>query len=328
MVVILQQSADNGNKFVTTLVDTPQDSSYTSGFSLNSQVSISERSAVYKQRIDSLFGKPPRVSPSSSRGEPFHIRIDGKSVSPTAGPMGSHRTSPSVTAPSTTTLREENEARILTTSDSDDYCRTNDKISMVTDSLNHRVKATSRKGNDKHGSNVSSVRITCDDSESSGSQLQSLTVASSSGEEGAGRSETGAEQIMWRNSNYGDNSPGNSAGRAKDKAFNTIRCSPGGMLKFSVEYLGSVPVKGNTAALQDLQAPLRTLYLNYLTKTNMMTGQLAITSDGLRFEAPKIRLVNPFTTIAVWAAVKFVGRGEPIPNECAFMPLISDPVRL
>lgn len=171
---------------------------------------------------------------------------------------------------------------------------------------------------------MSSVRITCDDSESSGSQLQSLTVASSSGEEtGLGRGETG-DQIMWRNSNYGESSSPRSS--QSDKPFSTVRCSPGGMLKFSVEYLGSVPVKGNTAALQDLQAPLRLLYLNYLTNTNMMNGQLAITSDGLRFEAPKIRLVNPFTTIAVWAAVKFVGRGEPIPNECAFMPLISDPV--
>lgn len=328
MVVILQQSTEDGDKFISTVVDTPPaDSSYTSSFSLNSQLSISERSAAYKQRIDSLFGKSSKKNPSSfnsNGGEPFRIRIDGKSISPIEGPMGSHRTvSSSVTVPSTTFLGDEKEVRILTTSDEDDYSRMNDKFSIATDSLNHRLKLNTKKG--QNGNNISSVRITCDDSESLGSQLQSLLVTSSSGEEAAGQRETSADQIMWRNSNYGENSPRNSDSRT-DKPFSTVRCSPGGMLKFSVEYLGSIPVKGNTAALHDLQAPLRSLYLNYLSNTNMMSGQLAITSDGLRFEAPKIRLVNPFTTIAVWAAVKFVGRGEPLPNECAFMPLISDPV--
>lgn len=95
------------------------------------------------------------------------------------------------------------------------------------------------------------------------------------------------------------------------------------MLQFSVEYLGSVPVDGATTSLQDLQGPLKNLYGDFLSRKNVLTGQLAITAEGIRFEAPKLRLVNPFSTIAVWAAIKFVARGE----ECAFMPLISDPVR-
>ncbi|CAL8115794.1 unnamed protein product [Orchesella dallaii] len=326
MVIILQQTSENGNKFISTVVDTPQDSSFNSNFSLNSQLSISERSAAYKQRIDSLFGRTSRVSSFNPNGEPFRIRIDGKSLTPTKGLMGSNHTPSTITAPSTVTLREENEGRILSTSEDDDYSQINDKGSVIADSLNHKPKPVLKKGTGNSGNNISSVRITCEDSESSGSQLQSLVLTSSSGEEAVGRSETTSDQIMWRNSNYGEtSSPANVGENPPTKPFSTVRCSPGGMLKFSVEYLGSVPVRGNTAALQDLQAPLRSLYMHYLSSKNMMTGQLAITSDGLRFEAPKVRLVNPFTTIAVWAAVKFVGRGDPLPTECAFMPLISDP---
>jgi hypothetical protein len=84
-------------------------------------------------------------------------------------------------------------------------------------------------------------------------------------------------------------------------------------------------VEGNTTALHDLQIPLRTLYANFLTGQGVLCGQLGITGEGLRFESPRLRLVNPFTTIAVWAAIKFVVRGDPLPSECAFMPLISDP---
>lgn len=341
MVIIHQQTTESGsNKFISTVVESTQDTtSYTSaGFSLNSQLSISERSAVYKQRIDSLFGRPTklRASNKTSSVEPFRIRIDGKSLSPTSGlllgPSGRRiSASTSVLPISTTTISHtktyEGQGFPSTSSEDDDYLRLNDNSSIVTDSLNHQPKVT-RKGN-----NVSSVRITCDDSESSSSHLPSRSLmhtASSSGEEGVmvvGRSEIGSDKIMWRNNNYGEtsSSSGNSGSRT-DKPFSTVRCSPGGMLKFPVEYLGSIPVTGNTATLQDLQTPLKDLYINYLSNKNIMNGQLAITSDGLRFEAPKLRLVNPFTTIAVWAAVKFVGRGEPLPTECAFMPLISDPV--
>lgn len=334
MVIILQQTAENGNKFISTVVDTPRENSYVSSFSLNSQLSISERSALYKQRIDSLFGRSPRRSSSVPNGEPFKIRADEKnSLSPSKGHPSSSRPAEFTRSPITTVVREENEARSLSISDEDDdYMRISDKISIITaDSLNHSsIQVISSKKGKGGKNNVSSVRITCDDSESStGSHIQSFMLSSSSGEEAAaGRTEISSNKKMWTNSNYGETSPRASAASQIEKPFSTVRCSPGGMLQFSVNYLGSIPVKGNTAALQDLQMPLRSLYMNYLTNTNMMTGQLAITSDGLRFEAPKVRLVNPFTTIAIWAAVKFVGRGDPNATECAFMPLISDPVRM
>src|SRR4051794_6422838 len=81
MVIILQQTMDNGRRFVSTVVE--EESSFNSNFSLGSSShnSISERSAIYKQRIDSLFGRHTRLNPFKPTPllEPFCIRIDSHS---------------------------------------------------------------------------------------------------------------------------------------------------------------------------------------------------------------------------------------------------------
>jgi len=339
MVIILQQTLEGGQRFVSTVVEgahSIEETSFISNFSISSQHSISERSAVYKQRIDSLFGKSTRVNAFVPQSvEPLSIRINGNCVTPTA-----------IIPPGTILEEIENTVEIANSErpkDEDTYSRVTDRGSVITDSLNHTKTRAAVISSSNNQNNVSSIRITCDEEESETPQPQSFTVTSSTTSSSpslevksekklyqlfrdipGGRAHHSNNNIMWRNGSYGDMSPVLS----EEKSFGAVRSSPGGVLQFPVEYLGSVPIEGNTTSLQDLQGPLRKLYLSFLSGKNIMSGQLAITSDGLRFEAPKIRLVNPFTTIAVWAAIKFVAKGEPIPSECAFMPLISDPVSL
>lgn len=357
MVIILQQTLEDGQRFVSTVVGNGE-ASFTSSnnFSINSQHSISERSAVYKQRIDSLFGRPPRLTPFAPNGDgPFKVRIQSGS--------------PPKEEEEEDTGDDENEDDD-DDDDEDSYSRITDKSSssVVTDSLNHRA-LRKKHGTISHNNNnnVSSIQITCDTEEtllSVSPQPQSIIISNSSPSPGSivsiqqqqddeeivvnrntnicsisipasptasSSSAKGNNSTMWRNGTYGEcpnnsNSNNNNSGNAaEEKSFGFVRSGPGGMLQFSVEYLGSVPVDGTTTSLQDLQTPLKNLYKDFLSRKNVMNGQLAITSDGIRFEAPKLRLVNPFSTIAVWAAIKFVARGEE-GMECAFMPLISDPV--
>jgi hypothetical protein len=355
MVIIVQQTLEGGQRFVSTVVEgahSIEETSFMSNFSISSQHSISERSAVYKQRIDSLFGKPARVSPFIPNVEPLSIRINGNCVTPTDG-LRSTVVSPGTIVEELLENTPSPGPSHLDDDDEDSYSRITEKgsCSVITDSLNHNCvknrssnKSSVSVVNTSNLHNVSSVQITCDE-ESETPQPQSFTVSSSSTTTASSSPENLGERklyqifkdiphkgnanggnqsnIMWRNGSYGDTSPVMSS---EEKSFGAMRNSPGGLLQFPVEYLGSVPVEGNTTSLQDLQGPLRNLYLAFLSGKNVMSGQLAITSEGLRFEAPKVRLVNPFTTIAVWAAIKFVARGDPIPTECAFMPLISDPV--
>ncbi|KAK3914076.1 hypothetical protein KUF71_023489 [Frankliniella fusca] len=133
--------------------------------------------------------------------------------------------------------------------------------------------------------------------------------------------------------------------------------------RFSVDYLGSVPLVDKVTTLQGLQGPLKDLYFGYRhdragrgsgDKTDppgaqpgaqpapWQPGFLEISGSGLRVhhgdpqqktqgQAGALEQLNPFPRIAVWAAVQFVCRQkDAAPSgtramECAFLPLIADP---
>ncbi|KAK4877922.1 hypothetical protein RN001_010428 [Aquatica leii] len=97
---------------------------------------------------------------------------------------------------------------------------------------------------------------------------------------------------------------------------------------FSVDYIGSVSLTQKVSSLSGLQNPLKNLYFNHKceTKAKSLTSRLEISSLGLRiqYEGEKgdLERLNPFPTIAVWSAVKFVLQDN---NQYAFLPLITDP---
>ncbi|XP_023721776.1 uncharacterized protein LOC111872289 [Cryptotermes secundus] len=116
---------------------------------------------------------------------------------------------------------------------------------------------------------------------------------------------------------------------------------------FAVDYLGSVPLPDKVTSLHGLQEPLKDLYFAYCRAMETqhdrlgsdicsMRGTLEINSSGLKVhhkgqDKGELEQLNPFPTIAVWAAVKFVCRvrgsrdGGLKGMEYAFLPLIADP---
>lgn len=109
---------------------------------------------------------------------------------------------------------------------------------------------------------------------------------------------------------------------------------------FNVDYLGALPLLKKVSSLEGLQEPLKDLYLNYKQMGNIrpvFQDVLEISNCGLRVkyldekQDELVESLNPFPTIAVWAAVKFVCRprgldhGKEFGLEYAFVPLISDP---
>jgi len=105
-------------------------------------------------------------------------------------------------------------------------------------------------------------------------------------------------------------------------------------VRFSVDYLGSVPIADKVTTLQGLQEPLKQLYVSYrriLADGGGGSGALwepgfvDISAEGLKVHHGRCDQLNPFPTIAVWAAVKFVCRANTSGLEYAFLPLIADP---
>lgn len=96
---------------------------------------------------------------------------------------------------------------------------------------------------------------------------------------------------------------------------------------FSVHYLGNVPLIDKDTTLLNLQLPLKLLYFKYreleLKNCKPSLSKLEISSDGLKVIQGARSELNPFSTIAVWAAVKCVSRLEG--KKLAFLPLIADP---
>ncbi|KAJ2940259.1 hypothetical protein O0L34_g11828 [Tuta absoluta] len=108
-----------------------------------------------------------------------------------------------------------------------------------------------------------------------------------------------------------------------------------GVHMFSVHYLGSTPLHSKVTSLSGLQTPLKDLYFSYRRNyrhKGALTGRLEISKNGLkvRYKGDKgdLEQLNPFPTIAVWSAVKFVVQPSEHDNHelsYAFLPLITDP---
>ncbi|XP_037091428.1 uncharacterized protein LOC119111729 [Pollicipes pollicipes] len=111
-------------------------------------------------------------------------------------------------------------------------------------------------------------------------------------------------------------------------------------VKFKVDYLGALAIEDKATRLEDLQFPLKRLYMEYriLQKRGKtpLPGTLEITDTGVRVQYVRElhkgvqEVFNPFQTIAVWAAVKFVAKKQVNPSgqmelKFAFLPLICDP---
>lgn len=110
--------------------------------------------------------------------------------------------------------------------------------------------------------------------------------------------------------------------------------------KTKIEYLGSVPIDNKATDLTSLQVPMKNLYLKFIDLKNMghqhLPGTMEISETGLKVNYIRElhkgvqEIFNPFPTIAVWAAVKFVHKKEhdtagEIGHKFAFLPLIADP---
>jgi hypothetical protein len=126
-------------------------------------------------------------------------------------------------------------------------------------------------------------------------------------------------------------------------------------VRHKVDYLGALPITSSKSTnLSALQRPLKDLYFKWRALRNLgqtnLPGTLEINDTGLTVQYIRElhkgvqEIFNPFPTIAVWAAVKFVHRrdlvqGDPqqgprgglvpggnyVLHRYAFLPLISDP---
>ncbi|KAK5638154.1 hypothetical protein RI129_012449 [Pyrocoelia pectoralis] len=131
----------------------------------------------------------------------------------------------------------------------------------------------------------------------------------------------------------------NSVQAKIEKMFSDIASDGGisnkeiGCHVFSVDYVGSVTLEHKVASLSGLQDPLKDLYFTYKSSTKLkkpLTSRLEISTDGLRIqyqgEKGDLERLNPFSTIAVWSAVKFVLQDQDNEHASyAFLPLITDP---
>lgn len=109
--------------------------------------------------------------------------------------------------------------------------------------------------------------------------------------------------------------------------------------RYKVDYLGSMALPGRATSLESLQFPLKDLYGKYCkavsNKLDLFRGTVDISPEGLKIRygnnsGKQSEILNPFATIAVWAAVKFVWRSELtarglLDKKFAFLPLICDP---
>lgn len=110
--------------------------------------------------------------------------------------------------------------------------------------------------------------------------------------------------------------------------------------KFRIDYLGALAIEDKATQLEDLQQPLKKLYMEYQLmlrqRKSTIPGSLAITETGVKVNYIRElhkgvqEIFNPFATIAVWAAVKFVvkkvaGKKGQVELKYAFLPLICDP---
>jgi len=116
--------------------------------------------------------------------------------------------------------------------------------------------------------------------------------------------------------------------------------------KYHVQYIGCADLSAKISSLEGLQRPVRDMYFGYREnqhgghRTANRAGLLEISAAGLTIRyrngaGDTVHRTDPFPSIAVWAALKYVCRrrpGHPRKNaagqdgyEYAFLPLIADP---
>ncbi len=137
----------------------------------------------------------------------------------------------------------------------------------------------------------------------------------------------------------------NQGGRSKAPSLSPspsprpVSSSSSSVVRTKVAYLGKLPLSSQASNLASLQLPLKELYFDFIRAAK--SGQrphksaLEITETGLRINCVRERqqqqpeIFNPFRTIAVWAAVRFIYKREVSDGKSrflfAFLPLISDP---
>ena len=111
----------------------------------------------------------------------------------------------------------------------------------------------------------------------------------------------------------------------------------------SANYLGSISLDSKSSDLLSLQKPLKSLYFKHVIAQQAglspTYGSLEITNTGLKVQYKRNdklqELFSSFTSIAVWAAVRFVHRTTNLNKNLnsdnhsghyyAFLPLITDP---
>ncbi|KAH1011818.1 hypothetical protein HUJ04_001105 [Dendroctonus ponderosae] len=148
---------------------------------------------------------------------------------------------------------------------------------------------------------------------------------------------------MFESDSSGGTHKSNSVQAKIEQMFSDVANDSGvsaqqmGVHAFSIDYLGSVPLREKVTSLAGLQRPLKDLYFAYkkLARSKKgLSGRLEISPQGLRVQyqgpAGDLEQMNSFPTIAVWSAVKFVIQegGSMLHGKdlsYAFMPLITDP---
>lgn len=99
--------------------------------------------------------------------------------------------------------------------------------------------------------------------------------------------------------------------------------------KFCVTHLGCIPVQCKITSVEGLQEPLKELYIKYCTQSKKNSvGTIQINDKGLFIEyndnnGVKVEKQNSFSTIAIWASLKFSCRNTNSGYECAFLPVIT-----
>lgn len=100
--------------------------------------------------------------------------------------------------------------------------------------------------------------------------------------------------------------------------------------KFTIKHLGSLSIQCKITSLEGFQEPLRELYFKYkINRKKDLTGAIQINDNGLYIEynnqyGGKIEKLNPFSTIAIWASLRFKCRKSGAEYEYAFLPLVTN----
>lgn len=101
--------------------------------------------------------------------------------------------------------------------------------------------------------------------------------------------------------------------------------------RFVIQHLGSIPVQNKIISVNGLQEPLKKLFFEYQSQRKRnATGLIQIGDKGLQIEyssnyGGKIEKLYPFSSIAIWASLKFLHRiNSNRQHEYAFVPVVTN----